>query len=280
MDEIETNNVREALKAGAALAEVRIVDGTPLVVVPEGFKVEDLSEHLDTPTRIKRQVKALSLDGFLAYWARANDTAKVGRAAIYVNSLNHMFVAIFDDDQVGMPAWRQHSMIYDCPLSEEWVNWTGNQGKLMPQADFARFIEENLPDIVEPTADIILKLARELEAKRSVDFGQATRLDTGVTSIRFQETINASTTTGEIALPDTFALGIAVFKGGEKYKVPCRLRYSVPRQAGEGLKMGYVIDRPYKLIDAAFDDLVAVIAEKTAQPMIEAVPSIEQGRYR
>lgn len=267
-----STSVGDALDAGMALGAPKVSGGADYAVVPQGATVADLESYLPRPRRIARRVTAHSLKGFLAYWAlQVNATA--GQSTVYADLDRHHIIGLVDDDRPGLPAWREHRIDYACPFSPEWKTWSAVAGQMRPQAAFARFIEENLPDIVEPVADTILQLALKLEATQKVSFGQSTRLETGSTSLRYQEEINGSDVTGNIELPKGFKLGIPVFMGGDPYIVPVLLRYAIPRGAGEGLQMGFVIDRAEKIIEAAFKDVIAaVLAGTKVDAIIEASP--------
>lgn len=278
MSDESNDNTQTAINAGMALSQIREVGGIPFIVLPGTgplpARVERLDHLLNAPTRTKRTVKAHSLVGFFGYWNRhvKNPLPADANAMIYVDTEAHIVTAILDDDAMDQPGWRQHRMVYECPKSPEWKVWFGRNGNFLPQADFAAFIEQNMPDIADPPAADMLTISRSLEATRNASFGQSIRLENGESSLKYEETIDASAQKGALKIPDMFSLAIPVFLGGPTYKVDCRLRYRIPTGAGKGLAMGYEIDRPHVILDDAFQQIIAAITEGTSATVIEATP--------
>ena len=57
----------------------------------------------------------------------------------------------------------------------------------MTQVDFARFLEENMPDVVEPDSAELLEVALTFEAKKSVEFSSGVRLANGQIQFQYDE---------------------------------------------------------------------------------------------
>src|SRR5258708_5154062 len=98
-------------------------------------------------------------------------------------------------------------------------------GQTMTPVNFAQFIEENQIDIRTPPGAKILEVARGLQARRSVHFVSAVRLQTGDQEFTFNETTEGTVGKGKAQVPEEFKLGIPVFFGGVSYEVVARLRY-------------------------------------------------------
>lgn len=171
-------------------------------------------------------------------------------------------VGDFDDDgQPGPAGWGDHTVTLQLRHSDDWNDWTLNNGQWLNQVDFAEFVEDHLPNFGSPTGAEALELAQSFRATQKVEFG-ATKHAGGATTLSYVESTDAkaSTKKGEIAFPDKITLGIHVYDQGKAYPLDARLRYRV--RAGE-LVMGYKLDRPKDVLQRAFDDVVADVQKAT-----------------
>lgn len=173
-------------------------------------------------------------------------------------------VGDFDDDgQPGPAGWADHTVTLQLRHSDDWNDWTRNNGQWLSQIDFAEFVEDHLPNFGSPTGAEALELAQSFRATQKVEFG-TTKHAGGETTLSYVESTDAkaSTKKGEIAFPDKVTLGVHVYDQGKAYAIDARLRYRV--RAGE-LLMGYKLDRPKDVLQKAFDDVVADLTAKTSR---------------
>lgn len=253
----EHNETQSAMQLGAALCEPNIIGKTPVIVVPDDFKMLSLEAHLDTPTR-KRGVTVLR--DAASFIKLVTQEASLG-SRIYGSSQPPKFVAVFNDGAgVEGPGWKDHRAVFDCPLSVEWKTWTDSNKKTMSQADFAQFIEDNVPDIVSPPAAAMLEISRTLEAKKKVEFASGIRLSNGQQELTYNEEIKGTAGKGKLEIPEIFSIGISVIEGGPRYQVECRLRYRI----GDGsLLMWFDMLRPHKIVEDAVKDVWDQIQSQT-----------------
>ncbi|MEY5098196.1 MAG: hypothetical protein RJA36_915 [Pseudomonadota bacterium] len=224
-----------------------------------GTLSEELTKKLPKPTRKKGLVKIRDLESFVR---QVNKHKVEGLTEIYRTVNPPRFSAVINDHGAGEDdaGWGDHWFDYECPLSAEWKTWTGNDSKRMTQEQFAVFIEDNLPDIVEPVAAHMLEIATTLEAKKKVNFASGIRLSNGQNEFTYEESIQGTAGKGKIQVPETFKIGIAVFEGGPAYAVNARLRYRI----NDGLlQLWYDLERPHKIIEDAADELRRQVEEKT-----------------
>jgi uncharacterized protein YfdQ (DUF2303 family) len=218
-----------------------------LAFVPEGYALTSLKQHLLSPERVCQHVTLLTADDFLAYWKRFKSDSSV----VFGDERNATYRAIVDFHAAdGTPKWCSHMATYACPKSREWEVWNASNGKRMPQAAFAEFIEDNYPDIIKPSHAEMIQVSTNLSAKKSVQFSQATRLDNGQSQLVYQEEVKGSVETkgGTMKVPDGFTLKLAVFLGGPLYQLDARLRYRI----NDGkLEIWYDLHRPHKVVEAA-----------------------------
>jgi uncharacterized protein YfdQ (DUF2303 family) len=219
-----------------------------LAFVPQGYSLHALKEHLTEPERVCQHVTLLTSDDFLACWKRFKSDSSV----VFGDERNATYRAIVDFHAAdGTPKWCSHMATYACPKSKEWEVWNGSNGKRMTQAAFAEFIEDNYPDIIKPSHAEMIQVSTNLQAKKSVAFSQATRLDNGQSQLVYQEEVKGtveSSKGGTMKVPDGFTLKLAVFLGGTAYQLDARLRYRI--DDGK-LQIWYDLHRPHKVVEAA-----------------------------
>lgn len=262
-----SDNTENEIVASFAVASMaqKMIDLTPVFVVPEGYKVAPADKFLLKPTR-KIGASALRDAGsFIKYVTQ--EATKGSRIYGCVNPPG--FKAVFNDNGAEGPGWRDHTASFDCPLSVEWKTWVAANAKQMTQENFARFIEDNLPDIAKPPAAEMLEISRSLEAKKKVDFAIGIRLSNGQNELTYTEEITGTAQKGKLTVPETFTIGIPVLEGGARYAVECRLRYRI----GEGkMVMWYELVRPHKIIEDAVNDVWLQIQNATGVDILNGTP--------
>lgn len=250
---MEQSFVADALAAGTKLAGFN-PEQDQAAMVPEGYRIEDLEKYRLTPRRTAQTVTIHNAADFTRYVNRFKNEA----TTVYADLSNTRFTAVIDHPEKDAPAWGSHRATYACPHSRSWETWSKADGKKMSQHDFAKFIEDNLPDVQEPSGSDILMVSRTLEAKKKVDFQSGVRLDNGEVQITYNEEIQGTAGKGTIEIPEVFKLGIPVFEGGDHYALDARLRYRI----GDGqLVMWFDLLRPERLLEDAFAQTMASIKE-------------------
>lgn len=250
------NNAQVIADLAVAATEIKTADfGTPIVVVPEGYQVKDLETVLPNPRHKRGTFVAQDSSSFVSYVNRHKTTGTIVTAQLDDTS----FKAVLDhhDDN---PGWGLHKASYGCPKSPEWMIWTGNDKRPMTQAEFAQFLEENLPDIIDPSGADVLTVVQTLEANTKVKFSSAIRLDNGQRQLTYEEAIEGSAAKGTMKIPEIFTIAIPPFRGSDRYKVEARLRYRIPNGGGQ-LTLWYELVRAEKVIEAVFQDEMKLIRD-------------------
>lgn len=258
----EQNDTQTAIEAGLALGQPRIVGDTPVMLVPVGTTVLDLEKHLPAPTRKRGNVTLRTVDSFVRYVLME----KADATRIYASVADARFTAVFNDHH-STPGWRDYRAGYSCPASVEWETWKASDGKRMNQEEFAQFIEDNVPDVVQPPAAEMLEISRTLEAKKKVNFASGLRLSNGQNELTYEESISGTAGKGKFVVPEEFVIGIPVFEGGQRYAVTARLRYRIAE--GGRLSMWYELVRPHKILEDAVTKVLEEITVKTGVPVLE-----------
>lgn len=256
-DQTEIRTALDADRAG------RLVDvgGTPHIVVPHGYELRDLEPALGNPSRLRGTTKLRDVKSFSA----VVNEFKGDSTKLYGTVTPAVFVAVFNAHAVGATGWGDHRAAYDCPVSVEWKTWTGSNKKPMNQADFAQFIEDNLPDILD--GGLLLEVSRTLEAKKKVNFASAIRLSDGQNQFTYEEEVQGTAGKGQFKVPEVFELGIPVFEGGPSYKVKARLRYRIDNAK---LVLWYDLERSHKILEDAVKEVWTAIEAATGLPILHA----------
>lgn len=240
-------------------------EGTPFVTLPDGYQVHDLERLLPRPVRKRGHFVLRDASSFIAYFK----LHQLG-STIYGTVEPPRFVAVIDDHRKDEPGWREHTAEYACPLSVEWKTWREASGKGKSQAEFAQFIEDNLPDITKPEAAHMLEVSRSLEAKKKVDFASAVRLSNGEVQFTYNEELQGTTAKGQFNVPEEFEIAIPVFEGGPRYAITCRLRYRIAE--GKGLVMWHELVRAHKVLEHAVMEVWEEISSQTGQTIFHGTP--------
>lgn len=152
-----------------------------------------------------------------------------------------------------------HALTLQLRPTAAWTAWTQKDRAMVSQTEFAEHIEDRLPDITEPNGATMLELAQSFSAKRNLTFESSKALSSGEVQLEYREQVEATAgKAGRLQIPQQFTLGIAPFEGSPAYKVTARLRYRI--HDGR-LTLGYALDRPEDVLEAAFGDVLGVLDE-------------------
>lgn len=208
--------------------------------------IRSLEHLLSHPTRKTGERHFADAASFASYFK----THKTAQTELFGTLEKGKFLAVFDGDSKDLAGWAEHTAAYACPKSREWNIWLRANKESMRQEQFAQFIEDNLPDIIEPTGADMLEISRSLEAKKKVNFKSGIRLSNGELELAYEETIEGTSAKGKLKIPESFFIAIPVLTGGEPYRLEARLRYRI--SDGAQLTMWYDLVRPHK----SFEDAV------------------------
>ena len=254
-DRVE-NDVVADLAMRAAIPHVLDDRGLYLAVTADGGRavvnVTDERRALDElpPVRKSGQYAVTDPDDFLEYLAKHGSD----RTELWGDDKTGRIRAVIDAHASLTPGHEQHTATLNLPYTRDWREWVERDGKTSGQVDFAEFIEDHLPNFVDPSGADMLELAQSFQATSKGDFASSQRLKSGETELLYTETISASAgKKGSLAIPDTFGIGIQVYERGPAYKVEARFRYRIN---GGSLALGYRLTRIDDVRRAAFDEVV------------------------
>ncbi len=272
------NIVESAIEAGKALGErvyeSPVKDGAPFVILREadGGEVVHYLGELESPPRISGIYTLHDAASFLQYWKNHSDQHSV----CYASMEPAQFLAVIDHHEAtNEPEYGQHRALYKLTHSVEWNLWTGRNGKAFEgNTELAAWIENQVPDIVEPSGAQMLEIALNLKVNSAASFGNQINLANGKTEFNYTNQVegSANVKSGKIQIPEQFVIEIPVFAGinAPKYRMEVRFRYRL--QSG-ALKIWFELVRPHKVIEQAFSEMLDAITTKIGRPVLFGTPA-------
>ena len=248
--------IQEICAMSVAAADIKEIDGTTHLVVPEHYKHIDLTAAIEKAgTAPRRKTGVVQLSEIGSFNVFCADQGETGQVYIYADPEARTLTAVLNDHVHGdeTAGWRDHRAVFRAELSREFETWLRHNKKPMDQEEFAIFLEDNIADVVEPSGETLLQVALTLQAKTEVNFSSHKRLDNGQIQFAYSETIDARATGGAIEIPREFTLGVRLFKNADGYRVRARLKY---RLASGKVKFWYELDRAENAIEDAFQAYV------------------------
>lgn len=257
-------------RLATAAVEPTVVGNYQHVVVPNGYKVEGISEQIEkrqpAPNRKHGTVQLKDLDSLMLYM---EDQAAAASAYVYADSENRKITAVFNDQRAN-EGWRDHRAEFKAEFTPEFKKWAEKDRDQFTQTEFAEFIEDNMADITEPAAGALLEMATTIQAKTDINFSSAKRLQNGQVQLQYTENIDARAgANGAMEIPKEFALGLRIFKNGDGYKLKARLKY---RLHSGNIKFFFELDRVERSIEDAFSAYVTKLKEASSYRVLLGTP--------
>lgn len=241
---MELKPMIDALRAGAVVEDKAIA-------LPDGYKLEALERFQAEPNTARGRLSMHSIQSLASYAAAHGNAA----SALFSDQDKKCFTVVLDwhDQSEQVNGWGDHTAEYQLHHTPEWKAWNGISGRAMAQTAFAEFIEENLPDVIEPTSADLLEAILNVSGKKNITFKTAKNLTNGDTQLIWDETTETNgTTKGEASLPSKLTIKIPVYRGAEKettFEIKAFLRYRIH----EGkLAFELKLHRPEKAAEQAY----------------------------
>lgn len=236
-------------------------------------RVEWLDKVFDVPTQQKGCVRLKDAESFIRYF----NAYKGDASAIYATMVPCKFVAVIDEDYTdgdALPNWREFRAEFTPDYSTEKETWWAANRKPFDSTEaFALFLEDNLPDIVEPEGATMLEIALNFRVNQDVRYSSAQRLSDGHIDLGYQNIVEAGATgpAGRIQIPEQFRIEVPIFAGvgAPKYGIDARFRY---RLSSGNLKLWYELVRPHKVLETAFTDLWTKVGAETVRQILLGTP--------
>lgn len=283
----------DRVNAGLSRPVALMPNGNEVLVLHKDFKAIDTKELMaqwePRPTRRSGDYKMGRDFSFIQFVNRfkSADSVVYGHAEISGKTASVEFTAVLNEhpegDNDGMAGHGDFRVSYYPKVSKELLAWLKNDGDMMGQGDFARFVEDHVHEMADPFmlgedavgelgrtltgkgADPInmLEISRGIEANVDEQVKSSLRLASG--EVQVQYTSEHKDSSGQpLKLPSWFLIRLPVFQGGEPVIIPVRFRYRIT--AGS-IKYGYELFRIEQTFDKVFDDLCKAIADGTELPL-------------
>ena len=196
------------------------------------------------------------------------DNADAGNIVIYIdrNPIKPAVVAVMNGHGKAGAGWGDFRASIEFRPTPQWEKWRSIDGKMMSQAAFAEFVEDNIADIAEPAGARMLEIVTHLEATRTVNFKSAIRLSDRNIQFHNNEDTDAKVSAGKIDVPEMFVLALAPLQGLPLYRVGARFRYRI---VDGKLTLGLKLQRVEDLMTAVLDDVVVKIEKGADISVIE-----------
>lgn len=289
----EANAVADIVRKHLRPELLDIGEERKVLILPEGLDSYSVKELLDeyrtAPERRTGTAQLGDLASFIAHTSRFADE----HSALFAspNPKAPSLTAVLDYHEKtdrGAPRFGTHRGVYAFPLSDEWIAWTGSNGKPMDQRRFAEFLEDRIVDILsvasgasgalaQALADSIqvtfapagrlLEISRGLSIKVGTKVTQAQNLATGEVQINYV-TSHEDDAHG-MKVPGAFLIGIPVFRNGDGFQIPVRLRYRLTEGA---LVWYYELHGASRIFDAAFHEACEKAASATGLELFVGTP--------
>ena len=236
---------------------------------PSGIADVDLTgpEHTGIPPRKSGTTLVRDARSWTAYFTKHSSPA----SEVYADSERLTVTAVLNAHGADEPSWGDHRLRLELRTTDAWKQWMRNDGELLDQETFAEFLEDHLPELLDPSSADMLEIAQSLQATSKVDFQSGVRLNSGQRQFQYVETTTTKAgQKGQLTVPETFVIGLVPFEGSEGYRLTARLRYRI---TDRGLRMGYKLERPADILRTAFQDVVNVIDGDIEQPVMNGTPA-------
>lgn len=266
----------EAARESSDINRVELPDGRAFIVHSDRAEVREITSpswQKPAPDRIAAHVRIDHKASFIEYLAGFAETGAnassgaIGSPLIFADIKAATMTGVLDYHARQRATNCDHKATLKLQHSEEWNRWAGISGKLKPQAEFARFLEENHADILAPSGADLLEICRDMSATKKVDFRQAVNLSNGDVRFEFDEQTEAKSksTGGELLVPKLFKLSLPVYFGERPTEISAFLRYE---PTSGGLNLGIELHRPEFVKQAAFHLIGNEIREATGVAII------------
>lgn len=250
--DLDMQAVIDAARKGFDLVKLAEGPNYQVVYTPtHGVQTVNLEKHNLVPARKTGSVTVFDADSLNRLLV---DNAITGATTIYINPdvARPAIVAVMNGNGAAGPGFGDFRVSIGFRETPQWAKWKAIDGRLLPQAEFAEFVEDNLADIATPDGATMMEIVTYLQATRSVDFRSGVKLGNGAVQLTNNESIEASVGPGNIAVPDTFEIALSPVFGAQPFKVPARFRYRIEDRK---LKLGFKLQRIEDVMAAIIKDI-------------------------
>jgi uncharacterized protein YfdQ (DUF2303 family) len=259
----EAETVADLARKAAIVQNITTTDGRQFLIVPQGYEAKDVSDahglKPGLPKYVAQKVEVQTLDSLVEYL----NAYKTAHTKLFANMQTNSIVGVIDyHHHDGKAENGAHVVTMSLPFSEEWKLWTAIDGKLNSQLEFARFLEENHPDVVAPNAAELIEIARDLHGSRNIKLTKVVRTASDNESFTLDDatTLQSRSNGNSIEIPRQFTLSIPIYFGERNIDMTAFLRWKLDEE--KGMMLGIKLWRPEHVRQAMFKDIVTGAADR------------------
>lgn len=223
-----------------------------------GVRIEDIDKYAATPRHRVASRVVTDAASFVAY---VNRHAVAGTEA-FAHTNSSTVIAVIDSHEAsvdGGSGWQKHTVRLALEKSKPWLAWEEADGHLFAQDEFADFLDDRYLDVIEPVPARMIEIARTFQAHTKVAFESSIREASGDVKLNYTEDTAAKAgQKGDIEIPARIQLALRPYIGGPIYSLWANFRY---RLRGGAVSLGFKLERPENVLDAAFADIVTEIRD-------------------
>lgn len=253
---------------------INVGDGRVYAQVPTGMKLVDVTDPDVISDHPATNVKVDDPESLSTYINRFSTVSTVIFADVdkltVQGIIDYHSASELSSNIRSANGYARHNASLVLRKSEEFKRWNEAEGRLMGQAEFAAFLEENIIDVTDPEPTVLLEIARDLEAIKDVNFKSSVSLESGDRKFRYEDETKIK---GEIAVPKVFALTFPLFVGDEPVTVEALLRYRI---TPDGLMLGFQWKRVQYMILERFSEIAAKVSADTDVPLMYGRVDVHQ----
>ena len=218
-----------------------------------GVTIVDTDAWADQPRRPVRCPEFDTAESLLAYLESREWGDNYG-AELYASIDDNAITAVLD----GGVGWCSDRAVLKLKTSAEWRQWKDISGLLHQQGSFADFLEDHVTQIASPDGATLLEIVQSIQGATHVEWTSAEWLANGQRALSWVEQVEAKAgQKGRLEIPATFTLGLRPYTGSKVYEVKAGLRYRIDKAT---LLIGFKLLEPERILEAAFNDVVAQVA--------------------
>jgi len=227
----------------------------------------DTDRWAEAPRHVVRNPRVTHPEGFVAYLEQREAHDDAYGVEVWADVERLSVHGILD----GNRGWREDRVTLELRPSPEWEAWTARSGKLYDQLTFADFIEDQLSVIADPDGSTLLEIVQSIQGSTKATWQSADWLDNGARSFGWAEEVEGKAgRKGNLVIPSRFTVGLRPFVGSEPFRVVANLRYRIERG---GLAIGFKLPELDRIVEQAFNEVVAVISDGVACPVLPGRPN-------
>lgn len=269
-----SDDIQAVIDLAATAYEPQILEPGKYYAIPNptgGIVEIDLTgdKWADAPKRIKGTTNVTDIASLHTYWDKHADPI----SDMFADPTRHRFEAVIDAHAgtggLG-PDWQQHRAVCTLTLSDPMKAWQACNTKEMGQEAFGEFLDEQMAFIVAPEAADLVEMVQHFEATTTASFKSAVKMQSGQRMLQYVEQVDASMSTGAIAIPRTIEVRLPVWRNmATTVDLTALLRFRV---RGDKLTLSYKLVQLADVIDGAFADVVADVVEHIGRPVLLGTP--------